>query len=141
MVIDTTHRDSVATAGATPPAPAPSAHATTAGPLPTPPPAAAAAPVAATAPPTPVESAKAWGIASGDFFDDGKAELLRQKLADAVGAPARIVELTEDGRPVYRVVVGEFTSRKLAEETASEMVVIGLAEETRVIPVTRRPKP
>jgi type II secretory pathway predicted ATPase ExeA len=141
MVIDTARRDTAATAGVTQlPAPAPSDPVTPPEPPPAPPPVATAPPVAATAPPTRVESTKAWGIASGDFFDDGKAELLRQRLADAVGVPARIVELTDDGRPVYRVVVGEFTSRKLAEETASEMVVIGLAEETRVIPVTKRPK-
>lgn len=94
---------------------------------------AAAAP-AASAPATQGADPFTYFVQAGAFRSQDDAEAQRAKLA-MLGIDAAITEREQSGRTVYRVRVGPFTQRALAELTQEQLNVNGV--EAGVVRVQR----
>ena len=87
-------------------------------------------PLAAEAPPPkPVRR----GIEASRYLDSERAQAERTLLAETTGYSVRVIEGTDGGAPIYRVVVGSFGSRKKAQAAMSDLVDRGLVEEARLV--------
>jgi cell division protein FtsN len=92
-------------------------------------PLAASGPGAEAPPPKPVRR----GIEAARFLDSERAQAERTLLAETTGYSVRVIEGTDGGAPIYRVVVGSFGSRKKAQAAMNDLVDRGLVEEARLI--------
>ena len=73
------------------------------------------------------------GIETGSYLNAERAESERALLAETTGLPVRVIEGTEDGAAVYRVVVGSFGSRRKATAALDDLVARGLVGQARVV--------
>ena len=84
-----------------------------------------------------------FGIATGTFLNENRANAERTRLGESTALPARVVVVAEDTVNMYRVVIGSFGDRASAERAASDLVQRGLVTEARVVsvaqPVSARP--
>jgi type II secretory pathway predicted ATPase ExeA len=92
-------------------------------------PLATAGPGAETPPPKPVRR----GIEAARYLDSERAEAERTLLAETTGLSVRVIQGTDGGAPVYRVVVGSFGSRKRAQAAMNDLVDRGLVDEARLV--------
>lgn len=87
----------------------------------------------AAGPPTP----HGYGIAVGTFLIEDRASSERARLSAATGLPGIVAPTTEAGSTVYRVILGKFTDRSVAENKAAALLESGKVNEALVMP---RPK-
>ena len=80
-------------------------------------------------PPKPVRR----GIEAARYLDSERAQAERTLLAETTGYSVRVIEGTDGGALVYRVVVGSFGSRKKAQAAMNDLVDRGLIDEARVV--------
>jgi type II secretory pathway predicted ATPase ExeA len=86
-----------------------------------------AKPARETAPPS------RYGIDVGTYLNEERAATERQRLDAATSLASRLLTITEDGVPLYRILVGSFQSREEAERAASDLISRGLVNEARVV--------
>ena len=89
----------------------------------------AAGPGTEAPPPKPVRR----GIEAARYLDSERAQAERTLLAETTGYSVRVIEATDGGALVYRVVVGSFGSRRKAQAAMNDLVDRGLIDEARVV--------
>lgn len=79
------------------------------------------------APPTP------FGIAVGSYIDQGRAKEELTKLQGSTGLTGQIQPFDDGGITSYRVVLGSFDSRGVADSKANDLIDKNLVYEARVM--------
>jgi type II secretory pathway predicted ATPase ExeA len=82
---------------------------------------------------TPKQPARRLGLEAGVFINPDRAQEEKASLAVWTGLPVQVMEITEDGVVLYRVVVGSFGGRRKAQRAANDLVSRGLLEQVRII--------
>ena len=103
-------------------------------------PRAAAPATAATAQPARPDSARSttrYGIAVGEYLNEERAYVERDRLGNATGLVTRILPYRDQGVTMYRVILGGFGTREDAENAASDLFSKGLVPQASVMPLTR----
>ena len=156
-VADTTHGSVGVPAAAAAPAPEPAAtdsvannSALTAAAAPSEP-AAVGVPAAGTStlaqvgeatkppPPTRRTSSNIYGIAIGNYLDEERANQESARLADLTGMPGHILRYADDGTPMFRVILGNFSDEAAAERAADRLLARPGVREARVVVLVKAP--
>lgn len=96
---------------------------------------------AVTKPPatTRATSSAIYGIAIGNFLDEGRATQESARLGDLTGMPGRIVPYTDSGTPMFRVILGNFSEEAAAERAADRLLARPGVREARVVVLAKTP--
>ena len=78
-----------------------------------------------------------YGISVGTFLAEDRADSERARLSATTGLPGIVAPTTEAGSTVYRVILGKFADRSVAENKAAALLESGRVREALVMP---RPK-
>jgi cell division protein FtsN len=78
-------------------------------------------------------SSASYGIAIGNFLDEGRANQESARLSGLTGMPGRILSYTDDGAPMFRVILGNFSDEAAAERAADHLLARPGVREARVV--------
>jgi cell division septation protein DedD len=98
-------------------------------------------PPPATPKPAPARASSGtiYGIAIGNFLDEERANQESARLGDLTGLPGRIVRYTDDGTPMFRVILGNFTDEAAAEHAADRVLAKPGVREAHVVVLAKTP--
>ncbi len=74
-----------------------------------------------------------YGIAVGTFMLEDRANRERDQLSSATGLPGIVAPTIDGGTTVYRVILGKFPSRALAEKMATALMDSSRVREAQVV--------
>ncbi len=79
--------------------------------------------------------AGSFGIAEGSFNDEQSAVNERQRLNSLTDQPVTMTQTTENGAPVYRVVIGNFATRAEADSSGRTLASTASLSNWKVVPI------
>jgi hypothetical protein len=100
--------------------------------------AAAAQTVAPGTSSSPAAGEPAFGVGVASYLDESRAAIERERFATETSLPAVVMEYTDAGTTMYRVVIGRWASSNEAERSANSLMERGLINEARVVPLPKR---
>jgi hypothetical protein len=71
----------------------------------------------------------------GTYLFEDVAAAERTKLASSTGLTGRLQTVRDGSETMFRLVLGSFDTRIVAERTASDLIARGLVDEARVVVV------
>jgi len=76
-----------------------------------------------------------YGIAEGSFNDEQSAVNERQRLNSLTDQPVTMTQTTENGAPVYRVVIGNFATQAQADSAGRTLSSTASLSNWKVVPI------
>ena len=89
-------------------------------------------------PPAATADAAAFGVGVASYLDETRAASERDRFATDTSLPAVVMEYSDAGTTMYRVIVGRWASSNEAERNAITLMERGLINEARVVQLPKK---